>query len=1134
MNTNISMTSNLIISKKFITAYNVIEETKLTTQFIINDSITIDQRFSTKKLTPEQYANLCRVLSSGIINVSQILHNIKDLAESASSLPNIKSKKINSVNKIKNELKEKKTNKDLENIILLIKTHETDILESDISNISSIEGIIQLYKHTVAKKIIKGIILRALLQRHTNTANDDIIILIFEFVMLLTEYQSDWLLPLEVQQSSSVCDDTIISNQQGKPSLTSRQLRLNRKNLSSTSDFLYPTIKDLSSDIFDDKIKIAFTNYVVKAEELLRSKNIDPIKYQMVEAYFRLKPLTSWDAPNLKLDDWQLEVINLINKGECIVISAPTSSGKTVCAQYCATIPNTNVLFIVPCDVLATQVAGTFMNAGFNTGLITNNESYNIKADNKVIVATPYKAEELLVTSSIVFNYIVFDEIQQINDDEGEAIERVIKTCDCAFLILSATIYQPEKFIEYLTFITNKKVNYINYKKRFIIQQKHIWDGEKLHCLHPFGCIDIDYILKDKFQTGDLAMTARDLYYLGIEMSEVFNDIPKIHPSQYFNSKTPLTMELIEQYDRYLKNILIAQANIQPNKINAIIAKFYIDKIEIPSDDSLVSKIVSMLNTVKENNMLPALMFMLNDISVLNTFKDIVHYLEKKEAYYFPWYQSYLESLSKEIKLFQQNETATRESIARGLAGKGNKNKLINDQYNQQKRIFIDDFLKKIQNRYATELYKIGKIESLSTEEKKMINNFLNKDYQDKLTQYKTNQINAIDVKLPVINPYCPTSLYTFNTAPLPIEIMRSIKQTISKSLVNTFIDKSSKDISYNNIFLRGLERGLILYSNTLPSSYKEVIQEVISSCKTIVCITDTSLAYGVNFPTRTVILLGNTECEDICVLKAQQISGRSGRRGFDKQGHIVYCRVNHNKIMRGTYPPLVGKEDTITSYILLPGKFLESEKYVINILKMTLNHYTCNFGDAWDVQSLLNDFEELYKDDIYNQDNLMLMLIWLYRDKPDIATNILVLVNELLEYKTLVKTDNTKLNNNDFNKYKLDIQNHNQLVELLIRIFDRYDVDLEDNKDDIFPVPRNTNNTNIVKLVLQNNNTNTLTFTELIEIAKRIHTIIIEVLKLYNFFSTIGNISITSILDHPLNTLINFNNKLRSLNSIK
>ena len=67
-------------------------------------------------------------------------------------------------------------------------------------------------------------------------------------------------------------------------------------------------------------------------------------------------------------------------------------------------------------------------------------------------------------------------------------------------------------------------------------------------------------------------------------------------------------------------------------------------------------------------------------------------------------------------------------------------------------------------------------------------------------------------------------------------------------------------------------------------------------------------------------------------------MAGRSGRRGYDTQGHIVYCRVNYRNIMRGTYVPFVGK-DTITPFTLLPGKIFDDAQYILDVLKKHLRH---------------------------------------------------------------------------------------------------------------------------------------------------------------------------------------------------
>jgi hypothetical protein len=52
------------------------------------------------------------------------------------------------------------------------------------------------------------------------------------------------------------------------------------------------------------------------------------------------------------------------------------------------------------------------------------------------------------------------------------------------------------------------------------------------------------------------------------------------------------------------------------------------------------------------------------------------------------------------------------------------------------------------------------------------------------------------------------------------------------------------------------------------------------------------------------------------------------------------------------------------------------------------------------------------YDDEIYKQDGIMTLTLWLYRDQPDIANNIFVFVNELLRYKNYVKMDVIKAKN--------------------------------------------------------------------------------------------------------------------------
>ncbi|MEY4936042.1 MAG: hypothetical protein RIS64_2401, partial [Bacteroidota bacterium] len=74
--------------------------------------------------------------------------------------------------------------------------------------------------------------------------------------------------------------------------------------------------------------------------------------------------------------------------------------------------------------------------------MITDSEQYGVRDSNiKVYVCTPIKAEEIVLQFNLndQLDYVVFDEIHQLNDDQGQCYERMMKTIPCAFLILSAT-----------------------------------------------------------------------------------------------------------------------------------------------------------------------------------------------------------------------------------------------------------------------------------------------------------------------------------------------------------------------------------------------------------------------------------------------------------------------------------------------------------------------------------------------------------------------------------------------------------------------------------------------------------------------------------------------------------------------
>ena len=511
---------------------------------------------------------------------------------------------------------------------------------------------------------------------------------------------------------------------------------------------------------------------------------------------------------------------------------------------------------------------------------------------------------------------------------------------------------------------------------------------------------------------------------------------------------------------------------------------------------------------------------------------------------------------------------------------------------NHHRRKFIDTFLQVVHDKYAIEINVANANSKLSATEKEMVIQFLESDYTHKVNIYKTYQQNVTEIKLPQFNQYCPTSVFSFHKRSLSVDTMRLIMKDL-RNFLSLTVDKSiAKDMDYENIFVRGIERGIILHSNILPIPFQRVVQELISSDLAPICFADGSLKYGVNLPTRTVVILGNQLCETINVLDAQQMSGRSGRRGYDTQGHVVYCRVNYKDIMRGTYAPLIGG-NTMTPYTLLPAKIFKtdciSKTYIERVISLPLNMYMSNNSTEWNICELFDGYKELYQNtNLYNQPGLMLYMLWLFRDDVYIAPNIFMLLYQLINIaanKVIKKPiaqdaihpyieDEAHITRSLHIAARRVIRSHSaapaaeketryiydlppitnmMVIELLFRVFDRDDEEDDDDEiaaptrvtfisndptfnnmlvSEIWACPLNMKNNNLIRRVINNQKiTANETFGETADIVNRLHIVILRTLRLYNVFAENGDMRMISILDSPLTKLIAYLNQLKSLN---
>jgi superfamily II helicase len=105
------------------------------------------------------------------------------------------------------------------------------------------------------------------------------------------------------------------------------------------------------------------------------------------------------------------------------------------------------------------------------------------------------------------------------------------------------------------------------------------------------------------------------------------------------------------------------------------------------------------------------------------------------------------------------------------------------------------------------------------------------------------------------------------------------------------FFPLSGEEYHY---IIKLLWRGVGIYINGLPDQYLRLIQTLASNKQLGVVFSDKSLIYGVSMPFKSV---GIVYSDNLTTMTFQQMCGRAGRRGLDKEGNIIYINFPWEKI---------------------------------------------------------------------------------------------------------------------------------------------------------------------------------------------------------------------------------------------
>lgn len=173
------------------------------------------------------------------------------------------------------------------------------------------------------------------------------------------------------------------------------------------------------------------------------------------------------------LDPFQQMSINAIERGESVLVSAHTSAGKTVVAEYAiaqSLRAKQRVIYTSPIKALSNQKYRELLAEFGDVGLMTGDVTINLDAS--CLVMTTEILRSMLYRGSEVMRevaWVIFDEIHYMRDKERGVVweETIILLPDnVRYVFLSATIPNAMEFAEWVCEIHRQPCHivYTNYR----------------------------------------------------------------------------------------------------------------------------------------------------------------------------------------------------------------------------------------------------------------------------------------------------------------------------------------------------------------------------------------------------------------------------------------------------------------------------------------------------------------------------------------------------------------------------------------------------------------------------------------------------------------------------------------------
>jgi len=531
-------------------------------------------------------------------------------------------------------------------------------------------------------------------------------------------------------------------------------------------------------------------------------------------------------------------------------------------------------VYVAPTKALVNQVFDdvnskfkkTYKNSQVMAGRFTRDFRDN-ELDCQILVTVPQCLDIMLLSQNSQYSewakrvqYVIFDEVHCIGEEDGDLWERLLVFCPCPLLALSATIGNVHGFYSWLRVVEEAKerqLYLVQNSERSNDLQMWMYDMQSLKIEHisPACVAAQEYSLPEEYLLlpEDSAHLFEDMrVYLPEKERE------RLAPENFFEKR----MSTLKPNSEWFYNLNLRDVRDWGVELKKVLATLPLDtrrsilsnmsdtcaKLFREQDKCLTrigdlsfiyNHLVGLCGSLKHAGMLPALGFHMSRRRCEKLALYLDFCLRKAETQ-----ARSVESWDKKVKRAKDKLTFYRQAKSKSVWVVG-----------------VDDDLDSREN-----------------------------DEGEKAALQKLRELRQVDARFAFFG---------------------------DTRVTEEDIEESARGRDFGK-WKYLLMRGIGVHHSGMPKKYRQAVERLFREKKLGIVFCTSTLAMGINMPARTSIFIGDAIF--INAMSFRQMSGRAGRRGLDLRGNVVFYGMRSQKVLqllRSSLPSLNGNVVVRSSLVL-------------------------------------------------------------------------------------------------------------------------------------------------------------------------------------------------------------------------